>query len=91
MVLYTFAASTQTSSKPTGFITEKYVALPASAIRPKGWLLNQLTIMRNGPTGDLDEVHNKIKNDNGWFRGQGDGWEETPIGSMFRMQAYIMK
>lgn len=66
------------SQKPAGFITEKYIELPASAIRPKGWLLNQLTIMRNGSTGHLDEVHNKIKNDNGWLGGKGDGWEETP-------------
>ena len=34
--------------------------------------------MRNGTTGHLDEVHNKIKNDNGWLGGKGDGWEETP-------------
>ena len=60
------------------FLTGKYNELPATAIRPQGWLLNQLKIMRNGTTGHLDEVHNKIKNDNGWLGGKGDGWEETP-------------
>ena len=60
------------------FVTGKYKELPATAIRPQGWLLNQLKIMRNGTTGHLDEVHNKIKNDNGWLGGKGDGWEETP-------------
>ena len=60
------------------FVDEKFKELPATAIKPKGWLLNQLKIMRNGTTGHLDEVHNKIKNDNGWLGGKGDGWEETP-------------
>ncbi len=34
--------------------------------------------MRNGTTGHLDEVYEKIKNSNGWLGGTGDGWEETP-------------
>lgn len=41
-------------------------------------MLNQLTIMRNGSSGHLDEVYGKVKNDNGWLGGKGDGWEETP-------------
>jgi len=56
----------------------QYKEMPLGSIQPKGWLLNQLRIMRNGTTGHLDEVHNKIKNDNGWLGGKGDGWEETP-------------
>ena len=34
--------------------------------------------MRDGTTGHLDEVYGKLKNDNGWLGGKGDGWEETP-------------
>ena len=64
--------------KVNSFVTEKYRELPATSIRPQGWLLSQLKIMRNGTTGRLDEMHNKIKNDNGWLGGKGDGWEETP-------------
>lgn len=60
------------------FVQAKYQELPPNAVKPKGWLLNQLNIMNNGSTGHLDEVHNKIKNDNGWLGGKGDGWEETP-------------
>ena len=56
----------------------QYKEIRLGSIQPKGWLLNQLHIMRNGTTGHLDEVHNKIKNDNGWLGGKGDGWEETP-------------
>ena len=67
-----------TDKKTTRFVSSKYKELPVTAIKPKGWLLNQLKIMRDGSTGHLDEVHNKIKNDNGWLGGKGDGWEETP-------------
>ncbi|GAC1421769.1 MAG: glycoside hydrolase family 127 protein [Flavisolibacter sp.] len=34
--------------------------------------------MDQGSTGHLDEVYEKLKNDNGWLGGKGDGWEETP-------------
>ena len=59
----------------TGF---RYHELPLGAVRPEGWLLHQLDIMTDGTTGHLDEVHGKVKNDNGWLGGRGDGWEETP-------------
>jgi len=58
--------------------TQPYHQLPATAIKPKGWLLDQLHIMRDGTTGHLDEVYAKVKDDNGWLGGKGDGWEETP-------------
>ena len=56
----------------------KYTEVPLSAVKPRGWLKNQLMIMRNGTTGHLDEVYSKVKNNNGWLGGSGDGWEETP-------------
>jgi hypothetical protein len=62
----------------TTLVPAKYVELPLGAIRSKGWLQHQLQIMRDGTTGHLDEVYEKIKNDNGWLGGKGDGWEETP-------------
>ncbi|HEV7349060.1 beta-L-arabinofuranosidase domain-containing protein [Telluribacter sp.] len=55
-----------------------FTELPLGTIKPTGWLRNQLLIMEKGTTGHLDEVHNKIKKDNGWLGGKGDGWEETP-------------
>jgi DUF1680 family protein len=55
-----------------------YTEVPASAIKPRGWLRDQLETMRDGTTGHLDEVYAKLKNDNGWLGGKGDGWEETP-------------
>ena len=59
-------------------LTDPYIEISASDIKPKGWLLHQLQIMRDGSTGHLDEIHPKLKNDNGWLGGKGDGWEETP-------------
>lgn len=64
--------------KPGGLVPSKYMELPVGSIRPGGWLLNQLRIMRDGSSGHLDEVYAKLKNDNGWLGGKGDGWEETP-------------
>lgn len=55
-----------------------FIELPLGAIKPRGWLLHQLQIMRDGTTGHLDEVYDKVKNSNGWLGGTGDGWEETP-------------
>ena len=71
-------ASSQSIQKDKGFVSSRYLELPVTAVKPKGWLLNQLQIMRDGTTGHLDEVHDKVKNDNGWLGGRGDGWEETP-------------
>ncbi len=72
------AYSQTTGQKPTKMVSAKYSEVPLNTIKPKGWLLGQLNIMRNGTTGHLDEVYDKIKNDNGWLGGKGDGWEETP-------------
>ena len=77
VVLCAFSLSSIAQKLP-GLVADKYKELPVNAVTPKGWLLNQLKIMRDGTTGHLDEVHNKIKNDNGWLGGKGDGWEETP-------------
>lgn len=66
------------ATAPTAYVPDVYTTLPLGAIRPQGWLHDQLVTMSKGTTGHLDEVHDKIKKDNGWLGGQGDGWEETP-------------
>ena len=60
------------------FVKPIYAELPLGAIRPDGWLRDQLETMLKGSTGHLDEVYWKLKNDNGWLGGKGDGGEETP-------------
>ena len=62
----------------TPLVPQKYIELPLGAIKPEGWLLEQLQIMQKGSAGHLDEYYWKLKNDNGWLGGKGDGWEETP-------------
>ena len=49
----------------------KYIKLPLGAIKPEGWLKEQLTIQANGLTGHLYEFWEPIKN-SGW---KGDGKE----------------
>ncbi len=51
--------------------------LPLGAIRPQGWLLNQLRIQANGLSGHLDEFWPDIK-DSGWIGGTAEGWERGP-------------
>ncbi|GAC1307977.1 MAG: hypothetical protein NVSMB24_20880 [Mucilaginibacter sp.] len=65
-------------SEPGSFVKPIYEEVALGAIQPQGWLRDQLEIMRDGTTGHLDEVYGKVKNNNGWLGGTGDGWEETP-------------
>ncbi len=80
LVFITFCTLTsyKTDDSSDHFVKSLYTDLPLGSIRPTGWLRDQLEIMRDGTTGHLDEVYAKVKNDNGWLGGKGDGWEETP-------------
>lgn len=77
-LLFGFTAlCAQEFSSKTNFQKAAYQELPLGAIKPAGWLHHQLTLMRKGTTGHLDQWHQKIK-DNAWKGGTGDGWEATP-------------
>jgi hypothetical protein len=54
------------------------VKLPIGNIKPKGWLLSQLQLMRDGFTGHLPELSKFLKEDSGWLTLEGHGWEEIP-------------
>lgn len=54
------------------------VKLPTGSIRPKGWLLSQLQLMRGGFIGRLPELSRFLKEDSGWVTLKGRGWEEMP-------------
>ncbi|MCW3107341.1 MAG: hypothetical protein JWQ09_1847 [Segetibacter sp.] len=71
-------AQREKKSANNNFSATTYKEVPLGAVKPKGWLRNQLQIMLKGSTGHLDEVYGKVKNDNGWLGGKGDSWEETP-------------
>ncbi len=51
--------------------------LPLGAIRPKGWMENQLRIQAQGLTGHLDEFWPSVAQSR-WIGGSGEGWERGP-------------
>ena len=55
------------------------IELPLGAVRPEGWLLDQLRRQADGMTGHLDEILPNLMGDrNGWLGGDGDKWERGP-------------
>ncbi len=60
-------------------VAKPYLELPLGAIEPQGWLREQLVNMKNGMTGNLDELYPEVVGArNGWLGGDGDGWERGP-------------
>ena len=60
-------------------VQKPYLKLPLGAIQPIGWLKVQLVKMKNGSTGHLDSLYNKVMGKrNGWLGGDGDVWERGP-------------
>ena len=56
-----------------------YAELPLGAIRPEGWLLDELQRMADGMTGHLDEWYPEVCGPrNAWLGGDGDTWERGP-------------
>ncbi len=58
------------------------IKLPTGAVRPEGWLLHQLELMRDGFSGHLTEISKWCKFDgSAWVSPKGEGafgWEEVP-------------
>ncbi|MFG2057549.1 beta-L-arabinofuranosidase domain-containing protein [Micromonospora sp. NPDC048930] len=52
--------------------------LPLGAIRPTGWLLDQLRLQAAGQTGQLDEIWPDVGIDSAWLGGTGEDWERGP-------------
>lgn len=56
-----------------------FVKLPLGAIRPEGWLRDQLRRQADGLTGNLDSIYPAVMSArNGWRGGDGDVWERGP-------------
>ena len=51
--------------------------LPLGAIRPTGWLRQQLRIQADGISGHLDEFWPDVR-DSQWFGGDAEAWERAP-------------
>ncbi|MDM8005049.1 MAG: glycoside hydrolase family 127 protein [Phycisphaerae bacterium] len=55
----------------------RFVELPLGAVKPQGWLRDQLRIQAEGLTGHLDEFWPDLAQ-SAWKGGTGDGWERGP-------------
>jgi hypothetical protein len=65
-------------SNRTPLAVSPLVKLPIGAIEPRGWLMAQLQLMRDGLTGRLSELSRFLGDDSGWLTLKGTGWEEMP-------------
>lgn len=75
--LYSKQANYPSSRAPLA--ESHYLELPLGAIKPKGWLREQLQRMASGMTGNLDSIYPEVVGPrNGWLGGDGDGWERGP-------------
>lgn len=52
--------------------------LPLGAIRPQGWLRDQLRLQSDGQTGQLEELWPDVGADSAWLGGNGEPWERGP-------------
>lgn len=56
-----------------------YAELPLGAIKPDGWLRDELQRMADGMTGNLDQWYPEVCGPrNAWLGGDGDTWERGP-------------
>lgn len=55
-----------------------FYRLPLGAVRPKGWLLDQLRIQSEGISGHLGEFWPDVGSNSAWLGGSGEGWERGP-------------
>lgn len=54
-----------------------YYYFTSNEIEPKGWILDQLKLQRDGLNGNLDKVWPDIR-DSKWIGGDREGWERVP-------------
>lgn len=73
----TLAHQPPSAASGAGLAAPAYQPLPVGAIRPAGWLKNQLQIQADGLTGHLDEFWPDVAHSQ-WFGGTAEGWERAP-------------
>ncbi len=71
------AANMHYPVNPDALLPNEFVALPLGAVKPRGWLKDQLTVQAAGLTGHLDEFWPSLT-ESAWKGGDGEGWERAP-------------
>lgn len=64
-------------SNPANLYHNAYIKLPLGAVKPAGWLKNQLEIQAAGLTGNIDDFWPDLVNSS-WRGGSGEAWERGP-------------
>ena len=54
------------------------IPLDLGAVRPMGWLANQLRLQAEGMTGQAEMIIPELGPDNAWRGGDGENWEKGP-------------
>jgi hypothetical protein len=75
-----------TNLPPTAIVSNRapllatpFVPLPLGSVRPKGWLLTQCQLQRDGLTGNAEAIYaSDLGTNSGWLGGSGDNWERSP-------------
>lgn len=73
-----FSEDSPYSFNKAPLVGKPYAQLPLGAVRPKGWLEDQLKRTAEGLTGHIDEYYSLMGSRNGWLGGDGDMWERGP-------------
>lgn len=58
-------------------MSKQYYYFSSNEIKPRGWILDQLKLQRDGLNGNLDKVWPDIR-DSKWIGGDREGWERVP-------------
>lgn len=59
-------------------INSKYTYISCDKISPRGWIRTKLEALKNGLTGNLEELWEDVGPENGWLGGTGNSWERGP-------------
>ncbi len=69
--------NTNYKNNPAPLRPNAYIKLPLGAVKPAGWLKNELVAEASGLTGNIDDFWPDLS-ESAWHGGNGDSWERGP-------------